>query len=199
MSDFTPTQRTTDLEAVNAVLIALGREPLASLPSFGADALSDAVVNHLDNETRKVLKRGWHFNTEKKTYSPSSGTVTIDAVDLEFDAGDNNIAQVGAVLMHMDTGLTDDFTSDVTGWSVVARDFSDCPEVFRQYIIARAASAMAQSYAAEVEFIRRIEIEEAKAKRDLQSFERRTRNSGLLNQGDIHRRVGYRWRGYHSY
>jgi tail tube protein len=63
MTQITKLNATTELEAVNAMLAALGEAPLASLD---VDATPDIIVaiNTLRDATREVQSMGWDFNRE---------------------------------------------------------------------------------------------------------------------------------------
>lgn len=194
--DFNPENRTTWLEAINAVLIKCGREPLTSAPSDGValDPEADAVRNHLDRVTRELCAEGWHFNTVRRTLTPSSGIVTLDADMLEFNAEDSNIAVVNNQLRRKDTDVNNDFTSDVKGAAIIGHDLVDCPEAFIRYVIAKTAMELASSQFAETEFVPRLQLEEVRARGRWFAADQRTSNTGLQNNPDIWRRYGGRFR-----
>jgi hypothetical protein len=58
---------TTELEAVNSMLAAIGEAPLADGTNLATASQADieTALNILTNITRKVLSMGWRFNTEK--------------------------------------------------------------------------------------------------------------------------------------
>lgn len=194
--DFNPENRTTWKEAIDAVLIKLGREPLTTTPSDGValDPEADAVRNHLDRVTREVLMKGWHFNTVKRTLAVAGGEINLDADILEFDPDDPDIAVIDDQLYNVKTDTSDEFDGDVTGWAIIAHDLIDCPEAVRQYIYSRAAVELASSQFAETDFLPRLQEQETRALARLLSSERRVRNKGLRSNSEIARRVGYRWR-----
>lgn len=53
---------TTELEAVNTMLAAIGEQPVASVDTARADV--DQAINTLRDKTRTVLNKRWRFNTE---------------------------------------------------------------------------------------------------------------------------------------
>lgn len=191
-TDFDPTARTTKLEAVNAVLVLLGKDPVDAIPMHGTDQLTDAIENIIDATTRETLGRGWHFNTVTRTLTAAAGEVTLDTDMLEFDVGKAEYAQKGTKLWNKTTGLTTGFSGDYAGVAIIALDFEDCPQVFREYVVSKAAETMAYTYSAETEFLSRLEFRTVKAYRNLLSAEGRTRNTGLLSNSGIYRTVGYR-------
>jgi hypothetical protein len=194
--DFNPENRTTWLEAINAVLLKTGRPTLASAPTDGValDPEADAVRNHLDRVTREVLSSGWNFNTVRRTLTVTAGEIVLDDDILEFDPGHPNIAAVNDKLLKKDTDLADDFSESIEGWAIIAHDLADCPEVMRQYIIARTAVEIASSHFAENEFLPRLQLEEARARGRLWSSGHRTRNRGLKSNYDVARHLGLPFR-----
>lgn len=197
--DFNPENRTTWLEAINAVLIKTGRDPITSAPDDGQqeDPEVDAVRNHLDRVTREVLSKGWHFNTVKRTLDVSSGEIALDDDMIEFDPDDNDLATLNDKLHNRTTDEADAFTNGITGWAIIAHDLVDCPEVFRQYIYCRTATELAHSQFAETEFVNRLIEQEARALGRLLSSERRTRKAGLRSNREVYRTAGYRHRRYY--
>jgi hypothetical protein len=141
---------TTELDAINTMLSAVGSSPLNSLASpLGAEA---AIAQNILTETRReVLQRGWIFNTDNKLEMP------VNSLTNEVEIGDNILRVDGTTgyngsldlvqrsgklydrANHTHTITESKVTVDVTyflGWT-------DCPEVARRYMMIRAARVFA--------------------------------------------------------
>lgn len=62
MADIVNLTATTELQAVNAMLSAIGEQPVATVDTARADV--ELAVNTLRDRTRSVLNEGWKFNSE---------------------------------------------------------------------------------------------------------------------------------------
>jgi hypothetical protein len=136
---------TTELEAVNIMLSAVGSSPTSSL-SGGAEV---AMAQNILKETRRaVLSQGWAFNYETEvTLTPSDSQITLGENVLRIDASpgkntDLDLVQRGTKLYdrknHTYT-ITDEVTADV----IYSLDWSELPEVARRYILIRSTRVFA--------------------------------------------------------
>lgn len=136
MSNFT-----TELEAVNIMLSAVGSSPVSSLDA-GAEV---AIAKNILRETRRdVLSRGWAFNYETEVkLSPVDNQITLSESIMRIDGsvGFNS----GLDLVQRGTRLYDrkshtyTITSEVTVDVIYNLEWSLLPEVARRYIMIRAA------------------------------------------------------------
>ena len=117
--------RTTELEAVNTMLSAVGEPPINYLDG---QKNADAAIsrNILTEISRDVQMQGWHFNTQRNvTLSPGADTfITLSdnvvRVDIEYwtsrgssvSTDSRDITQRGAKLFNR-TDNTYAFTTDV--------------------------------------------------------------------------------------
>lgn len=135
---------TTELEAVNLMLMVIGESPLSTLEN---SSVVDAVIakSVLSEVSRAVQKKGWHFNTEiafellptvfDKEIQVPANVLRIDTVypDEQVDA------------VHRGTRLYDrknhtyTFIKSVKVDMVVALPFQELPEAARYYIAVRGA------------------------------------------------------------
>jgi hypothetical protein len=136
---------TTELEAVNVMLSAIGSSPVSSL-SGGAEV---SIAKNILTETRReVLSRGWAFNYETKvTMTPVAGEVALAENVLRIDGsagynGNRDIVQRGTLLYDR-AGHTYAFDQDVTVDVTYTLDWSLLPEVARRYIMIRATRVFA--------------------------------------------------------
>lgn len=141
----TVTTPTSELEAVNTMLLVIGESPISSL-SAGA-AVADAVTaqNTLSEVNRAVQSKGWHFNTDKSlTLTPAAFTneitlptncIRVDTVDEDRDL---DVAQRGTRLYDR-KNHTYEFEDSVKVDMVILLPFTDLPESARHYITVRSA------------------------------------------------------------
>lgn len=80
---------TTELEAVNAMLAAIGEAPIADVDN-ATQADVEIAVNTLRNVTREVLSMGWRFNTEFG-YQVEPEAATLEWTDNDGEVTDLNI------------------------------------------------------------------------------------------------------------
>jgi len=139
---------TTKLEAINAMLAAIGQAPVNNLTGSGSLDTSVAIQT-LDRVNREVQSRGYHWNTDKSyTLTPDATTGKIAAV--------GTMLQVDTVGTYINTDIikrgeffwdrinhTFVFTKPLKADIVWLLDFEDIPEVARVYIYTRAGRLFA--------------------------------------------------------
>ena len=140
---------TTELEAVNTMLSAAGSSPVSSLDSpLGAEV---AMAKNILTETRReVLSRGWNFNSDREmeVTVPASGEYVIGENILRIDGSSGYNTNLN--LVHRAGKLYDrkahTFTLGVTTVTVdvtYSLDFTECPQIARNYIMIRSARIFA--------------------------------------------------------
>lgn len=138
--------RTSQLEAVNIILSAVGEPPITSLDDAnGADAaIANNVLTEVSNEIQSM---GWHFNTVREVeLAPDAGDANriplasnIVRVDLEPQhTGDMDVVQRGDYLYDR-KGKTDVFGSTIKATVVYILEWDQLPEPARRLINTRAA------------------------------------------------------------
>tara|TARA_R100001509_G_scaffold74845_1_gene41851 strand:+ start:2309 stop:2923 length:615 start_codon:yes stop_codon:yes gene_type:complete len=139
--------RTTELQAVNTMLSAVGEPPINNLEG---QKNADAAIakNILDEVSSEVQTHGWHFNTQLKVeLSPnSSSEITLDDNVVRVDTAvttnglidDRDIVQRGGKLFDR-TNNTSTFTKSVKATVIYLLNWDDIPEPARRYITVRAA------------------------------------------------------------
>lgn len=80
MSDLSTTP-STELDAVNMMLLSIGQTPVNTVDVTGIRDVSIAKM-HLDNNNRETQSAGWYFNREK-------GVVIVPDVDGHINVADN--------------------------------------------------------------------------------------------------------------
>ena len=134
--------QTTQLDAVNTMLSAIGEAPVNSLSSGLVEAeIAETVLNTVD---REVQSMGWHFNTElKKTFAPSTANnillgADILRADAHLEPNSPDLVQRGNK-MYDRKNHTFTISANVSLDVVVQLNFDDLPEVCRA---AAATAAM---------------------------------------------------------
>ena len=170
------TQSTTKLEAVNAMLSALGESPVTSLiGTLPADVTKAVAV--LDEVAREVLSRGWHFNSEDEVeFVPGANDeIVLPANIVRADAPvglyDKNLTVIGNKLYDKQAHTFAFTESEIKLNVVYLRDFEEIPEAARRFITVRAArilyDRMTDSSGRNVPLLR----DEQSALSDLKAFE----------------------------
>ena len=136
----------TKLDAVNICLSAMGEPKINSLDGSAIDA--QIASDLIDETSRSVQSRGWHWNRDKYLLAPNvageivipSNTARIDTVD-----GDTNTDVIvrGGKLFDKDTNSTI-FTLPLTLEIYVFLEFDDMPYAAKQYITMRSARLFQQ-------------------------------------------------------
>lgn len=132
---------TTQLDAVNTMLSAIGEAPVSSLSSGLIEAeIAETILNTID---REVQSMGWHFNKElNKSFAQSTGgEIILPANILRADATlapqSPDLVQRG-LKMYDKKNHTFNIGTNVYLDVIVQLDFDDLPEVAKRYIILRA-------------------------------------------------------------
>jgi len=144
---------TTKLEAVNIVLDCMGENPVNTLES-GSGKPRQAVLaeRQLDNTSREIQTRGWHFNTEKKydLVRDASDKITLASNVLKVDTEVNKYTDIDVVqrgtTLYDKKNHTDTFTQDLEVEIVFYLEWTQLPEAFRNWIAIRAGRKMNARY-----------------------------------------------------
>ena len=143
----TTTTRSTELEAVNAILSTIGEAPLNSL-SGSLPVDGTMAKNVLSEISREVQSSGWHFNTHyKSTLTRDTNNnipVATNVVRVELDPnleskGDYDLVQRDGKLFNLakNTDVFDKDFENVT--QVLLLPFNEIPEQAKRYITIRSA------------------------------------------------------------
>jgi len=144
---------TTKLEAVNIVLDCMGENPINTLEA-GSGKPRQAVLaeRQLDNTSREIQTRGWHFNTEKKydLVRDASDKITLASNVLKVDTEVNKYTDIDVVqrgtTLYDKKNHTDTFTQDLEVKIVFYLEWTQLPEAFRNWIAIRAGRKMNARY-----------------------------------------------------
>lgn len=131
----------TELEAVNIILASVGDDPVSSL---GGD-ISGNAESILDEVSREIQERGWHFNSEDdyEFSIAGDGSVTLPDNVAQFDllaSNTKNVVMRGSRLYdkkaHSYTGFG---TGTIKGSVVWILDWDELPPTAKRYFTMEAA------------------------------------------------------------
>lgn len=133
--------RTTELEAINEMLRAIGEAPVSTIDTGNSDVTT--ALDLLRSHSRRVQALGWHFNTERDTIiiPDGNGYLNVPSNALKIDASGyqayQDVIQRGTKLYDKEN-KTFVFTESITVDIVVGLDWDELPESARAHIIALA-------------------------------------------------------------
>lgn len=150
------TSLTSELEAVNTMLDAIGESPVSTLDVSGLVDVAKAKAT-LDEISREVQTKGWYFNTENQYTLPLApdGTITLPSNFLRVDSASSETS-VDAVQrgyrLYDRKGHTYVFQKSIKADVVILLPWEELPQSARQYILIRASRVFqARSLGSETE------------------------------------------------
>ncbi len=168
------------LDAINTILSSIGSDPVNSLDDTDVDVMN--ALRLLENESRKIQRQGWLFNTESITLTPDKYTHKIywDNSMLAYKSQDgNNYVKRGDYLYDI-TNSTDNFTAPVVLSVIRAVDFEDLPDCFREYITAKTAVEFQMRYLGDTNVAQDLMIAVQQAQSELVSYDINSGNYNML-------------------
>tara|TARA_R100001443_G_scaffold48735_1_gene61143 strand:- start:575 stop:1192 length:618 start_codon:yes stop_codon:yes gene_type:complete len=135
---------TTELDAVNQMLVSIGEAPVNVLGSGLQEA--EIAQTTLTNISRDVQSQGWYFNTEiRYTLARNSDNeivlpnncVKVDRTQVYRDYDTDVVERNRKLYDRVTNSYT--FDKDLVVNMVVLLDFNELPEVARRYITLKAA------------------------------------------------------------
>lgn len=139
---------TTELEAVNEMLTAIGTMPVNTLEVAG---LTDAAIarDTLRSIAREVQSQGWWFNSSRSVQlAPSGGVIAVPASALRVTPALPTATAAGEAtqfatrnnrLINLTTNLETGWGAPVKADIVYSMVFENMPESARRYVTVRAA------------------------------------------------------------
>ena len=156
------------LDAVNDMLSAIGESEVNSLETRAVDARTALRV--LDRTTKRVLQRGWSYNTEHRVELAvtASGEVHLPANILKVDYLAVKTGQVKVIVqrglrLYDRTNKTYRIDVPVYVDMVLELKFEELPETTRTYITARATRIFQAGYVGSAQVHEHIKEEERAA------------------------------------
>lgn len=182
--------RTTELEAVNDMLAAVGESPINSITGDFPAGIQMAI-DRLRSTSRKVQTRGWHFNTEHDVL------MTRDAIENKVALGQNvldcdlttemanvDVCQRGAFLYnkHNQTFVFS-FNPRLTIKYYLPWD--DLPEHAREYIKIKAARIYQDQSVGSGEFHTFTQQDEMEAYTLMNSSDSENEDANIFDSWDV--------------
>lgn len=186
--------RTTELQAVNTMLSAVGEPPINNLEGQkNADAV---IAQHILTEiSTEVQTAGWHFNTHVDvTLQPASnGNILLGPDVVRVDTSptlksineSRDITQRGYRLYDR-TNNTYVFTSSVVATVIYLLEWDELPEPARRYIVVRAARIFQDRMVGSQAHHAFSQEDEVRARALLREFEMDTADQSIFDNYDTY-------------
>lgn len=176
---------TTELEAVNEMLSAIGESPVNSLGTAATNVDVARARKLLLEVSKLVQEEGWKFNTEadypllrnQDNEIPFPANAVMVDADKETSV---DVCQRGARLYDA-KAHTFKFTKDLKVEIIFMFAFEDLPEVARQYIYIRATRKFQDTSVGSEAQHKFTQEEEARARVVLTRYEGRTGDYNILS------------------
>jgi len=186
---YDPMVATTKLDAVNQMLMSIGRNPVSTITDSTITAVRIAI-EQLDRTVREVLAIGWQFNTdtEYELTVDGSGEIPVPAGLIDLAPCD----RLRDITIRDDSGTLKLYDRDEQSFTFAASveadviwafEFEECPEAVRQYIFTRAARRFQKTNVASQVLHEFTKDDEMFAERLARKREGRRRRRNILTHG----------------
>lgn len=179
----------TELEAVNTMLSAIGEAPVNQLDTT-TNAEARIAKQILDEVNRDIQSKGWHFNTEPEYTLTRTGDneLQLPSTCVRFDVKnadypDIDVVQRGSKLYDR-KNHTFIFSQDLKGEIMFLLDFTDLPQPARSYIVARSSRIFQDRVVGSTEMLRILAADEASALAGLKDFDDDTADYTIFDNLD---------------
>lgn len=182
----------TELDAVNSILMSVGESPVNTLDTQSPEVA--IAQNTLRQVCREIQSEGWVFNTEYEYpfQVDSSDEVIIPPTALQLDLNRYQHADNYDVIRR-DGKLYDRYSHsykfpniDTLYCDVVwFFEFQDIPQVFRDYITARAARIAGIRMVSDAETTKLLEADEALARALVLEYDTKQADYSIFNSSDL--------------
>lgn len=167
------------------MLISVGESVILVEVAGAGDYANCSTI--LDNETTKVLAKGWDFNTEVITLTPETdgtltvpdGTLFIDPVDPLHDC----VQRAGK--LYDKSNSTDTFTDPVDCTVIKAFAFEDCPYNVQREIVGAACQKYQRGYVGSETLDKYVTEERGEARADARDAESDSDDYNILDNPDL--------------
>lgn len=168
---------TTLLDAINIILSSIGADPVNTVDTE-IDVDTANAMRMLERTSRDIQRKGWDFNTYALTLSPDafSGRIAWIPTILTFKAVDGGSYAKRGDAFYDITNQTAAFTRDIQLTAVMAVDFDDLPDPFKNYIAAKAALDFQARYMGDSAIAQDLALSLQEAYQDIVSYD--------MNMGD---------------
>ena len=187
---------TTELQAVNTILSAVGEPPINSLDDANP---ADAVIaqNILTEISREIQMMGWHFNTVREVLlapiTSESNKINVGTnvvrVDLEPEHTKKyDIVQRGSFLYDR-KGQTSSFNESLKATVVYILSWDELPEPARRLITTRSARVFQARMVGSGDHYSFTMQDELNAMAVLKEFEGDTAGHSIFDHYDVYRAI----------
>ena len=185
--------KTSELQAINTMLSAIGEAPINTLEPTTETADVSMAKNVLTEVSRETQAMGWHFNRETDvTLSPSLDNeillpTTAAYVDVEsINAGTKQYIQRGEKLYNK-TDHTFTITSSLKCTVIYMLPWEDLPQSARHYIMIKAARRLQDRVVGASDQHTYNQVDEFQALIALKANESREGDFSIFDNNDVYR------------
>ena len=180
------------ISAVNAILPALGENPVASIsaknPTVGV------VLQALNHTRERLLGKGWWFNrTEVTLYRDSFNRFTLPAHTIEWQYSDVPSVQRGDMLVNPEDGFSFTFpkVKSIKGHVTLDVPFDDLPHSFKEWVVIRAKILAYQNDIGAGSILEEWERESYRLQSIVEMMNLRSKRTGTRRDPRYHRILRY--------
>ena len=169
---------TTELEAINIMLAAIGADPVNEIDEDNDVDVANArkILTKISSTTQMP---GWDFNTLTLTFNPDlsdDNSILWDDTLLKWKTTDGStIAKRGGKMFSI-TNNSFSFPNPIQLQVVQAVDYEDLPEPIREYVAIKAAYDFQAIFMGDTNISKDLQVNLAMAQSDLVSYD--------MNMGD---------------
>ena len=173
-----------ELSSINIMLTNVGLAPVTDIES--ANPMVGTAQSILSEVSHSVQSEGWSFNTEDGyPFNPDNGFITIPSNVLQFDVQQYDVKDVILRGGKLYDKRAHAYVSEPIELNVIwCFDYDDLPEVFKQYIVIRAANLFASRAVGSPESAKYSEKEEALARANVMEYETQQGDYNMLGTSD---------------
>lgn len=178
--------QTSELQAVNIMLSAIGEAPVNTLNGSGLPQEAVVARSTLNETSISVQSEGWNFNTQRnvRLVPDVDGNLVVPSNCVHiYPVEPKPCPQVtlrGTRVFNLTEG-TNWFKGPVSVDMVLLLDFNDLPQPARRYITARASRLFQQRFVGSQVLDSFVLEEETRARHDLLAYETREGNWNMLD------------------
>lgn len=138
---------TTKTDAINTILSSVGYAPVNNIEDDTDVDVANAI-RMLDRFSRDIQRKGWDFNTGSITLQPDtiSKRIRWDNTLISWVSQDGGVYAKRGDFFYDVTNQTYEFTKAIVLNAIIALDFEDLPDCFKNFITARAAVSFQSRY-----------------------------------------------------
>lgn len=168
---------TTLLDAINIILSSIGADPVNTIDTE-IDVDTANAMRMLERTSRDIQRKGWDFNTYALTLSPDRFTQRIAWIPtiISYRSTDGGTYVKRSDNFYDMQNQTFTFTQDIHLTAIMAQDFDDLPDTFKNYIAAKAALDFQARYMGDSAIAQDLALSLQEAYQDIVSYD--------MNMGD---------------